>query len=163
MKSTASVTDGTSNTVSFSEFVKGKGVLAGDGRHMVYSGMPQSSSCGYAGKTPTADFALNLDCQTKANTFIYQFKGRIWLSAVSGDGGGYVHTIPPNKKSCVFGTSWPGTQAYVDIGASSYHPGGVNALFLDGTVRFIKESIAYNIWTAIATVAGGEVVSADAL
>ena len=72
---------------------------------------------------------------------------------MSGDGGGYVHTIPPNKKSCVFGTSWPGTQAYVDIGASSYHPGGVNALFLDGTVRFIKESIAYNTWTAIATVA----------
>ena len=29
VKSTASITDGTSNTVSFSEFVKGKGVLAG--------------------------------------------------------------------------------------------------------------------------------------
>jgi prepilin-type processing-associated H-X9-DG protein len=124
--------------------------------------MPQSSSCGYYGKAPSGDYALNLDCQNKANTFTYQYKGRIWLSAVSRDGGCYVHTIPPNKKPCTFGTSWPGTQAYVDIGASSYHPGGVNALFLDGTVRFVKDSISYNTWIAIATVADNEVVSADA-
>ena len=69
-----------------------------------------------------------------------------------GDGGGYVHTILPNKRSCYFGGSWPGTQAYVDVGASSYHPGGVNAMFLDGTVRFVKDSINYNSWIAIATV-----------
>jgi hypothetical protein len=28
----------------------------------------------------------------------------------------------PNQNSSTFGTSWPETQAYVDIGASSYHP-----------------------------------------
>jgi hypothetical protein len=38
----------------------------------------------------------------------------------------------------------------------------VNSLFLDGTVRFVKDSISYNTWIAIATVAGNEVVSADA-
>jgi prepilin-type processing-associated H-X9-DG protein len=85
----------------------------------------------------------------------------MWLSSVSGDGGGYVHTIMPNKKSCFFGSSWPGTQAYVDIGASSNHPGGVNCLFLDGTVRFIKDSISNVTWYALGTVAGGEIVSAD--
>jgi prepilin-type processing-associated H-X9-DG protein len=46
--------------------------------------------------------------------------------------------------------------------ARSYHPGGVNVLFLDGSVRFIKNSVNLNAWRAIATIAGGEVVGADA-
>ena len=163
LKTVASVIDGTSNTAAFSEFVKGTGSLAGDGRHMVYRGMPQGSSCGYynAANHAAAQYAIYQDCQNRANTWGYQFKGRIWLSAVEGDGGGYVHTMPPNKKSCFFGASWPGTQAWTDIAASSNHPGGVNVLFLDGTVRFVKDSIAYNTWLALGTVAGGEIVSAD--
>jgi prepilin-type processing-associated H-X9-DG protein len=47
------------------------------------------------------------------------------------------------------------------IGASSFHPGGVNVLFLDGSVRFIKDTIAQTTWWALATKAGGEVISAD--
>ena len=48
------------------------------------------------------------------------------------------------------------------VAASSYHPGGVNVLFMDGTVRFVKNTVNFVPWYAIATVAGGEVVSADA-
>jgi prepilin-type processing-associated H-X9-DG protein len=47
------------------------------------------------------------------------------------------------------------------VGASSYHPGGVNVGFLDGSVKFIKDSISYQTWGSIATKAGGEIVSAD--
>ena len=47
------------------------------------------------------------------------------------------------------------------IGASSYHPGGVNVGFLDGSVKFIKDSVSLQTWGAIATKAGGEVVSSD--
>jgi prepilin-type processing-associated H-X9-DG protein len=49
------------------------------------------------------------------------------------------------------------------IGASSNHPGGVNCGFLDGTVRFVKDSVAARVWRAVATYAGGEVTSADSL
>jgi prepilin-type N-terminal cleavage/methylation domain-containing protein/prepilin-type processing-associated H-X9-DG protein len=162
VKTTASVTDGTSNSVAYSEFVKGTGSLTGgNARALVYSGLTQSSSCGYMSQLPYPDYALNLDCQNNANTPGYATKGRMWLSSVSGDGGGYVHAIMPNKKSCFFGSSWPGTQAYVDIGASSNHPGGVNCLFLDGTVRFIKDSISNVTWYALGTVAGGEVIDAS--
>jgi prepilin-type processing-associated H-X9-DG protein len=44
----------------------------------------------------------------------------------------------------------------------SYHPGGVNSLFADGSVKFIKSSVDGGTWRALGTVAGGEVVSADA-
>jgi prepilin-type processing-associated H-X9-DG protein len=49
------------------------------------------------------------------------------------------------------------------VAASSSHPGGVNVLFGDGSVRFIKSSIGYDVWYAIGTRSSGEIVSADSL
>ena len=50
---------------------------------------------------------------------------------------------------------------YAAITARSFHSGGVNALMMDGAVRFIKNSIALNVWRGVGTRAGGEVLSAD--
>ena len=47
----------------------------------------------------------------------------------------------------------------VQLSASSQHPGGVNVLLGDGSVRFIKESVALNIWRGLSTRNGGEVLS----
>ncbi len=46
--------------------------------------------------------------------------------------------------------------------ARSRHPGGVNALMGDGSVKFAKESINVNTWRALGSSQGGEVISADA-
>jgi prepilin-type processing-associated H-X9-DG protein len=46
------------------------------------------------------------------------------------------------------------------FGAGSPHPGGFNALFADGSVRFIKSSISLQVFRALITRAGGEVVNA---
>ena len=54
-----------------------------------------------------------------------------------------------------------GGPTYMSLSASSHHPGGVNALFADGSVRFIKNSISPVTWTALGTIASGEVISAD--
>ena len=43
-----------------------------------------------------------------------------------------------------------------------FHPGGVNALFGDGSVRFLKESLNILTQRSLITPGGGEVVSADA-
>ncbi len=43
----------------------------------------------------------------------------------------------------------------------SRHPGGVNFLFGDGAVHFIKDSINTSVYQSLATRAGGEVVGAD--
>jgi prepilin-type processing-associated H-X9-DG protein len=48
------------------------------------------------------------------------------------------------------------------FGAGSPHPGGFNCGFADGSVRFIKNSIAPMVFKALITRAGGEVIAADA-
>jgi len=45
---------------------------------------------------------------------------------------------------------------------SSKHPGGVNMLMADGSVRFVKNSISVYTWWSAATMAGGEIISSDA-
>jgi prepilin-type processing-associated H-X9-DG protein len=42
----------------------------------------------------------------------------------------------------------------------SFHPGGANAVFADGSVHFLKADINIRVLTALVTRAGGEVVSA---
>jgi prepilin-type N-terminal cleavage/methylation domain-containing protein/prepilin-type processing-associated H-X9-DG protein len=44
----------------------------------------------------------------------------------------------------------------------SQHPGGVNFAFVDGSVRFLKDSISKNIYRGLSTRSGGEVISANA-
>jgi prepilin-type N-terminal cleavage/methylation domain-containing protein/prepilin-type processing-associated H-X9-DG protein len=46
-------------------------------------------------------------------------------------------------------------------GARSRHPGGVNALFGDGSVHFIKNSINPQTWVGLGSISGGEVISSD--
>ncbi len=47
-------------------------------------------------------------------------------------------------------------------GWRSKHPGGVNMVFCDGSVRFIKNTVNIFTWRALGTAQGGEVISADA-
>jgi prepilin-type N-terminal cleavage/methylation domain-containing protein/prepilin-type processing-associated H-X9-DG protein len=44
----------------------------------------------------------------------------------------------------------------------SFHPGGANAVFADGSVHFLKAGMFIHILAALVTRAGGEVVSASA-
>jgi prepilin-type N-terminal cleavage/methylation domain-containing protein/prepilin-type processing-associated H-X9-DG protein len=65
------------------------------------------------------------------------------------------------------GVPWPSTSVTAgnNAGANdelfSYHPGGCNALFGDGSVHFIKESTNLIILRGLVTLRGGEVLSGD--
>jgi prepilin-type N-terminal cleavage/methylation domain-containing protein len=54
-----------------------------------------------------------------------------------------------------------GGPTFAAVTSRSYHPGGVTSLLGDGSVRFIKSTIAGNVWRSLGTIAGGEVISAD--
>ena len=43
----------------------------------------------------------------------------------------------------------------------SMHPGGVSSGLCDGSVRFIAETIALDVWWALGTPDGGEPISTD--
>jgi prepilin-type N-terminal cleavage/methylation domain-containing protein/prepilin-type processing-associated H-X9-DG protein len=45
--------------------------------------------------------------------------------------------------------------------AGSYHTGGANVVLADGSVRFLRETLPFDTREALATMAGGEVVSLD--
>ena len=44
---------------------------------------------------------------------------------------------------------------------SSQHTGGANFLFADGHVAFLQTSMNYNVYKALSTRQGGEVVGGD--
>jgi prepilin-type N-terminal cleavage/methylation domain-containing protein/prepilin-type processing-associated H-X9-DG protein len=169
----AAVTDGTSNTAVYSEWLKGRNTTQ-NGNFLVYKSTitytapstPAMPAVG-AGGLGAALQAVSAQCQASTTPGGQLTKGFAWASQGCGVGGGYSHVNPPNKKSCSFSNldlNWPATFDYAAatlIGASSQHPGGVNVAFLDGSVKFVKDSVSLQTWGAIATRAGGEIVSSD--
>jgi prepilin-type N-terminal cleavage/methylation domain-containing protein/prepilin-type processing-associated H-X9-DG protein len=171
----ATITDGTSNTAIWSEWIKGKNTKTG--KQAVWT-----ASQGFV-NSPTAGWPPNLGslqasltsvaqaCTPNANTAAtWDQKGAAWAPDWCGIGGGYSHLLAPNKTACFFSNAttaqfgpFPGNDDITMIGAQSYHSGGVNVGFLDGSVKFIKDSISLQTWASIATKAGGEVIDASSL
>jgi prepilin-type N-terminal cleavage/methylation domain-containing protein/prepilin-type processing-associated H-X9-DG protein len=110
-------------------------------------------------------------------------RGLIWSSVPGGDS--YNTRFPPNAfkdiyrgpatgdllSQAVLCVSEPGMQlpcqvagsdAAVYVGSKSRHPGGINSLFGDGSVRFVKNSVPATLWKALNTIGSSEVISADA-
>ncbi len=170
----ASITDGTSNTVFFSEWLKGRRIAA-PGTFMVYRAPITYTPIGTLSPTVPAGSTglqatlqiLSQQCQSSTVYGAQMTKGFCWASQGCGVGGCYSHVNPPNSKACAFSNfnlDWPATYDYASatmIGASSQHPGGVNVGLLDGSVKFIKNTINLGTWGALATKAGGEVISSD--
>jgi prepilin-type N-terminal cleavage/methylation domain-containing protein/prepilin-type processing-associated H-X9-DG protein len=151
----ATVTDGLSNTIIFSEWIKGTGATsAGLNRlDQVYAlSIPEGIN------TPPLTYMQA--CQA-ATAVAYSSKGIDWILDDCGKGGCYTHIMTPNTRACWFGSGDNPNTDHTVVGASSYHPGGVNVGLLDGSVKFIKNSIGVQTWYALATKASGEVISAD--
>ncbi len=159
-------TDGTSNTVIFSEWVKG--VANGSGK----DGLGQTYRAGFDSSRHEGDVAsgawtlFNAEwdnaqlCQRQGLTRDWHWKGEWWIE---GDRQMYSHTQTPNRRACGYGNigATGGRGDITMIPASSNHPGGVNALFGDGSVKFIKSTINFNAWYGLATPDGGEIVGAS--
>jgi prepilin-type N-terminal cleavage/methylation domain-containing protein/prepilin-type processing-associated H-X9-DG protein len=51
-----------------------------------------------------------------------------------------------------------GGPTFAAVTSRSYHPGGVQSLMADGSVRFVADTIEGTAWRALGTVGGGEVL-----
>lgn len=169
----AQITDGLSNTVFFSERNKGTGFIASGAAQAKQMVTLSDSAEGSPRSTAhvDGDTAMQL-CGTPDYGWTFNAQGR-WLPGTDFSDGWpfawyiatlYNHVAPPNWKTLDCGpgyniTDTPGEQAVVS--ARSYHSGGVNSLLGDGSVKFMKSSIALPVWRGLGTRNGGEVLSAD--
>jgi prepilin-type N-terminal cleavage/methylation domain-containing protein len=89
---------------------------------------------------------------------------------------GFNTVSAPNKLSCLGDANVNADSVTGTLNASSYHPGGVQAVVMDGSVRFISDSIntgnqalppvaagpsPYGVWGALGSMQGGESVPSD--
>jgi prepilin-type N-terminal cleavage/methylation domain-containing protein/prepilin-type processing-associated H-X9-DG protein len=172
----SSITDGTSNTMAFSEtlvsdtqhFTKYRdGIAAGANN----PGAPATSMNG-AEAFQAGIAAVTLDLQQCSAWFQAQQnppwsddKGIRWGTGSPGVTL-YNSIVTPNSKlypwaGCRFGCGGCGFEFGSYENVSSNHPGGVNVMMADGSVRFVKDSVAMLTWWQLGTKDGGEIVSSD--
>ena len=114
---------------------------------------------------PAAVLALIQACNQAWNTGSYSIdrqRGENWAHGCN-DMTLFNTIVPPNDKNDAWvNCSYTGSGAMSNItNSDSWHPGGVNVMMTDGSVKFIKDSINRNTWWALGTRQGGEVISAD--
>jgi prepilin-type N-terminal cleavage/methylation domain-containing protein/prepilin-type processing-associated H-X9-DG protein len=128
------ITDGTSHTMIFGEYLRSTGELAGpniDQRGMLW----QSDE-------PGGGEIMTMVSPNSTTPDIF-----------------YIHSWcvnhPERNLPCITGST-----SGVDhtAGARSLHVGGVNVGMADGSVQFVTDSVDLTVWRAMATIAGAEVV-----
>ncbi len=165
-----SITDGTSNTIAFAESLvsgTGQGEKWRDG---VATAISSPLGVGLLDANSNLP-AIMADLRTCSQIFAsaggaVNDKGYRW--GAGSPGSAYFNTIvPPNStlhswSGCRFNCGSCGLEYGQYENASSLHPGGVNVLMADASVRFVKGTIGMSVWWSLGTKAGGEVVSSDA-
>jgi prepilin-type N-terminal cleavage/methylation domain-containing protein/prepilin-type processing-associated H-X9-DG protein len=169
----AQILDGTSNTIAMSERVRSLEQAIG------LNPLPTI-------KEGTAIGLTNLDtnpatnpgiCLLTANGPFYSNPGQVkcrfgvlWTDG-QPERTGFTTVMPPNSPSCT-GDSNVNADCRSGVYApSSFHPGGVNGVMCDGSVRFLSDGIntgnlgatevsrgpsPYGVWGAMGSKAGGE-------
>ena len=156
------ITDGTSNTLMFADILRGPNVsltgtplssLSSDQRRRMYAGVS-------GGRSPVATAPGGLNppiAASEANTATSWAGNRggswIWGQPYTN---GFTAAMTPNSTTpdlAGHGQGW--------FTSRSPFSGGVNASLADGSVRFFRDSISIATWRALATRAGGEVISGD--
>jgi prepilin-type N-terminal cleavage/methylation domain-containing protein/prepilin-type processing-associated H-X9-DG protein len=172
------ITDGTSNTLLFAETV----VSQNPGDRTVRGGIAYNVSGVTRSAAPSLCANLRSGTELSAAN-VRSYKGWAW-----GDGRKNISVntiLPPNQPSCSDASATQGVFYSSTISASSAHSGGINAGLVDGSVRFISETIdsgdighlpgvsagwtgnwwqytgksTYGVWGAYGTIGAGDTVS----
>jgi prepilin-type N-terminal cleavage/methylation domain-containing protein/prepilin-type processing-associated H-X9-DG protein len=155
------ILDGLSSTAAMSERVKGVGNTNVWDSIRPSSTIFAASFTGPAPFSPTKDQAACLAVTPSPTAPIITVsnggQGTNWLYwGVMG--GQYSHVMLPDTWTCMQTGSWTWAQGNSAITASSQHPGVVNVLMCDGSVKAIKQTVALNVWWGLGTMAGGEIL-----
>ncbi|VTS04468.1 DUF1559 domain-containing protein [Tuwongella immobilis] len=153
------ISDGTSNTALYAEVACG--VYNNNGRNRFADCFEGTTSQPYQSlsipqlQAARAEFlAQNWNTAAIPWSSTWRYKGypyvegtpwRIW----------YNHLLPPNSPCWVpSGDFWA-----IVVPASSYHTGGANTCMVDGSVRFVRDTINPDAWMGMGSRSGGEVIN----
>jgi prepilin-type N-terminal cleavage/methylation domain-containing protein/prepilin-type processing-associated H-X9-DG protein len=167
--SIAAITDGTSNTMGVSEGVRVSALRS-------FGAIVTSSIVIPANMTPLFDRSKNEYVSTtgvfsgQAGRGYHAWDGPLPYSAVMA-------VTPPNSVLIATGTAHMGASQYM-LSPTSFHSGGVNTAFMDGSIRFISNTIdvgnqsagyngypdygnpsPYGVWGGLVTKANSENIS----
>lgn len=169
----AEITDGTSNTLVFSERLK-----ADFGRTTVVANQIEVKH-GIATAIGGMTAAPGL-CMTTATGQFYTagqiVKGRFgsWWTDGQAERVAFTTILGPNKPGCTDDTDGNADSSNVVIPPTSRHTGGVNCGLADGSVRFISDNIDtgnvnigqpdsgmsnYGTWGALGSKSGGDILN----
>jgi prepilin-type N-terminal cleavage/methylation domain-containing protein/prepilin-type processing-associated H-X9-DG protein len=180
------VTDGTSNTIAFTEVNTGDNQTPSRNHTEIFryvswpSNSPTGNGLDQVATNPLGFAALQQyiqlcdayrDSAGSAANELDQ-AAQYWSLARCHRGAVTSLLLTPNsphedcmdisqKNQTVPATNYPIQGPNAAAASRSFHSGGVNVLFADGSVKFIKNSIAPQTWWALGTKSGGEVISAD--
>ena len=147
----ADVVDGLSNTLFFSEKIRGQGT-------------PNPRTDLFIIPAQTSLLATYTTCSNINTSTATPLSSKWGYSWVMGENccTQYNHVATPNKNSCG-GTGFTGsmTNMAMQVSAASRHTGGVQGMLGDGSVRFVTDSIDLNVWRAMGSRASGEVASLE--
>jgi len=151
------IPDGTSNTLLWSQTLRGSGAatttgtaftaLSAEQRKRSYASLPGRGINPAGGLLPHPTEAEALAATTWVNN-----RGGSWMWGAPSVNG-FVAFRTPNSTlpdATGHGQGW--------LSARSNFSGGVNVALGDGSVRFVRDSVAIDTWRALATRAGGEVL-----
>jgi prepilin-type processing-associated H-X9-DG protein len=170
-KSFADCTDGSSNTVAVSECLTPQERQGTDVRSNIalYTGIWDGTPNGKPGKCMTGltmTDSKTFDDSHKSNNYRGLIAGCGWLSA-----NGFTTLTPPNSPLCAYDQPSDNHNRWGVFPPVSNHSGGVNVGLLDGSVRFISDTIncgdlnaaavksgasPYGVWGALGSPDGGE-------
>jgi prepilin-type N-terminal cleavage/methylation domain-containing protein/prepilin-type processing-associated H-X9-DG protein len=162
----ASITDGTSNTIAFAESTVGNPNAVLGKLNIGIVSIPAAGAAAQfydASANSVATIAGLAGCdaawQAKQGAVDNQ-RGKTWFHGSMAFT--LINTVAlPNSANWTYCSGGTSGSAATYSEADSFHPGGVNVLLADGSVRFIKSTISRATWWALGTRANGEVISSD--
>jgi prepilin-type N-terminal cleavage/methylation domain-containing protein/prepilin-type processing-associated H-X9-DG protein len=158
------ISDGTSNTAMFGETMRGNFHNTQTGMFDHTTHMMNGTAFTTAQLTDGRNILL---CNPGPNGSTYfRYVGLQYYRGSVSSTIAYSHTLPPNwnrraptvaaQRYGCGNTSF--AQAHIPL--ASYHTGGANVCYADGSCRLVSDSVDFVAWQALGSRAGGEVVSA---
>jgi prepilin-type N-terminal cleavage/methylation domain-containing protein/prepilin-type processing-associated H-X9-DG protein len=170
----ASVTDGTSNTIAYSEHLVGGGTGSfSDPYRVSWEGVTQVGAVviqdAWTVGIPAVSQALQA-CGAAATqtggssaTGYTNAGASLWIGWL--DCSLFNTIAPPNNSQYAYAACDQSGEGALTrsgiVNATSHHAGGANFAFVDGSVHFIKSSISLQAYWSLGTRADGEVISSD--